>query len=448
MKGFPIYIRKANLVTVIMVLFWAIFVTNSVLFARTSKKADKDVNAWVAQLKKSANHSGILVIRGGTLRKTHYRKSRRSHRSHYRTYNNSGIFSAYGKATRISVNFYKADLHNVFRLIGQVSGKNIVVDEGVKGTITLSMKNVPWPFVLQVIENLKNLKHIERYNTLLIYPKKKSIEWNAGGVPGATGELMLAGINPMGARRLTIVSRGQHSIPLPKHSTEAFALIAEAYKAEQNGNFKRARLLYSRAFNLWPQNNLLAEKIAAISLGKLQDNIYALKYAKKALEANPYDAKASAYAAVALARMGKTDEARVYFEKALLGRNTPPFVYYNYAVFCEKQGNYREALRLLQHYEDTAGPSVSTYLIRARIYRHLGRKQDAINEYKAVLQSGPDVSSDLKEYAKEQLSLLEKKGKKKVKKVLTKKSATQSSNAQGLNNAKDKPATASEKGVK
>ncbi len=52
---------------------------------------------------------------------------------------------------RISVDFYKIDLHNVFRLIGEISGRNIVVDEKVNGSLTLALNDVPWDFVLDVI---------------------------------------------------------------------------------------------------------------------------------------------------------------------------------------------------------------------------------------------------------------------------------------------------------
>ncbi|MDX1775602.1 MAG: AMIN domain-containing protein, partial [Desulfobulbales bacterium] len=60
----------------------------------------------------------------------------------------------------ITVDFYKIDLHNVFRLFGEISGMNIVIAEGVGGTLTLALDNVPWDFVLDVILNLKNLQAI------------------------------------------------------------------------------------------------------------------------------------------------------------------------------------------------------------------------------------------------------------------------------------------------
>jgi len=85
-------------------------------------------------------------------------------------------FSGY-KATRISVDFYKIDLHNVFRLFRQISGINLIVDESVSGSLTLALSDVPWDFALDIILNLENLKKVERHNTVVIYPAKKEFAW-------------------------------------------------------------------------------------------------------------------------------------------------------------------------------------------------------------------------------------------------------------------------------
>ncbi|PIP43434.1 MAG: hypothetical protein COX17_07020, partial [Deltaproteobacteria bacterium CG23_combo_of_CG06-09_8_20_14_all_60_8] len=85
-------------------------------------------------------------------------------------------FAGYTKE-RITVDFFKIDLHNVFRLIGEVSGLNIVVDEAVKGSLTLALNDVPWDFALDVILNLKDLQKMERFNTIMILPKDRKIDW-------------------------------------------------------------------------------------------------------------------------------------------------------------------------------------------------------------------------------------------------------------------------------
>ncbi len=85
-------------------------------------------------------------------------------------------FAGYDKQ-RISVDFYKIDIHNVFRLIREVSDLNIIVDEDVAGTLTLALNDVPWDFALDIILNLMDLKKEERFNTIVIYPNKKAFVW-------------------------------------------------------------------------------------------------------------------------------------------------------------------------------------------------------------------------------------------------------------------------------
>lgn len=51
----------------------------------------------------------------------------------------------------ISVNLKNVDLQDFFRLIHEISGLNVVVDPGVKGTLTLVLDNVPWDQALDIV---------------------------------------------------------------------------------------------------------------------------------------------------------------------------------------------------------------------------------------------------------------------------------------------------------
>ncbi len=51
----------------------------------------------------------------------------------------------------ISVNLKDVDLKDFFRLIHEISGLNIVLDPGVKGTVTLVLDDVPWDQALEVV---------------------------------------------------------------------------------------------------------------------------------------------------------------------------------------------------------------------------------------------------------------------------------------------------------
>jgi type IV pilus assembly protein PilQ len=58
---------------------------------------------------------------------------------------------------KISLDFQNADIHNILRLIGEVSGNNVVVSDQVQGKVTLKLKDVPWDQALDIVLASKNL---------------------------------------------------------------------------------------------------------------------------------------------------------------------------------------------------------------------------------------------------------------------------------------------------
>ena len=54
-------------------------------------------------------------------------------------------------APRVNLEVYRADLHNVLRLFAEVGHVNLVVDEDVKGTVTLKLRNVDWRSALETV---------------------------------------------------------------------------------------------------------------------------------------------------------------------------------------------------------------------------------------------------------------------------------------------------------
>jgi type IV pilus assembly protein PilQ len=71
----------------------------------------------------------------------------------------------------ITLDFQNADIHNILRLIGEVSGKNVVVSDQVAGRVTLKLKDVPWDQALDTVLDSKNLGVIENGNILRIDTK-------------------------------------------------------------------------------------------------------------------------------------------------------------------------------------------------------------------------------------------------------------------------------------
>lgn len=306
---------------------------------------------------------------------------------------------------KISVDLYKADLHNIFRLLGKVSGKNIVVDESVKGNITLALQNVPWTFVLDVIKNLKGLDSIEHYNTIMIYPASKAVKW--GGGKEASGNLKVR-IKPLLIKKaekkpgLSIVRTKGLQTPIEKIG-KAQISIKKAAEFEKQGAIDQALNLYIKASDTWPENTSLAKKIAALALGKAGQELTAFNFARKALRFTPKDAEAATLAAIALSRMGKADEAETYFERAMAVTRPSLQTLYNYAVFCESRGKYRQALHLLDNIEANYKVSVNTMLLEARAYEGLGQIEKAITEYRAILQGGASIPSRQLQYARERV---------------------------------------------
>ena len=59
---------------------------------------------------------------------------------------------------KIALDFYETDIKNVFRILGEVSGKNFAIDPDVRGTVTMSLdKPVPWDQVLDLVLRMNQL---------------------------------------------------------------------------------------------------------------------------------------------------------------------------------------------------------------------------------------------------------------------------------------------------
>jgi len=72
----------------------------------------------------------------------------------------------------ISLDLQDADIVGVFRLLGDVSGYNMVIHPEVKGKITLKLINVPWTKALDIICQTFHLQKIIQGNIIRIAPLK------------------------------------------------------------------------------------------------------------------------------------------------------------------------------------------------------------------------------------------------------------------------------------
>ena len=299
-------------------------------------------------------------------------------------------FSGYNKQ-RISVDFYKIDIHNVFRLFRQITDLNIIVDEGVSGSLTLALTDVPWDFALDIILNLMDLKKEERFNTIVIYPGKKEFAW-----PSRTEDnLSFEADHQVIAQESLIVERAANQ---PKEIMQAKEFMVKAQSLIKRNEFEDAALLYSKASELWPNNTKLLNRLSTLYLVQLGMNAKAVHYANKSLKLDPKNCSAALYAAIGSANMQRIADASDFFAQSI--SCSPPMkeALISYAAFSENNGQNDAALKLLDKYKSLYGETVDTMIAKARVLDKLGRKEGAKKQYLALLGSGFKLRPDLRKY--------------------------------------------------
>ena len=307
-------------------------------------------------------------------------------------------FAGYDKQ-RITVDFFKIDLHNVFRLFGEISGKNIVVDDGVGGTLTLALNDVPWDFALDIILNLKDLQKEERFNTIVISPKSKKFIWPERSVDKID---IRENQQIIETEAISVRERLEKE---PVRITEAKALLRRAQARERRGDYKGALAIYEQAYGKWRENSRIAHRIASLCLVHLGKNAKAVHYAKLALRQNPADTEAALQAAIGLANMKKTDDAKQYFDLAVSTPNPAGEALANYAAFLEQNNSLEAALSMLNRHEEIFGDTMETMVSKARVLDKLGRRDEAQAEYRAILLAGFNLPADLKRYIKGRVTM-------------------------------------------
>ncbi len=74
---------------------------------------------------------------------------------------------------RVSFEFKDIDIHNLLRVIAEVSKRNIVVSDDVKGKITVRLRNVPWDQALELVLKTKGLGKETTGNIIRIAPMQQ-----------------------------------------------------------------------------------------------------------------------------------------------------------------------------------------------------------------------------------------------------------------------------------
>jgi len=305
-------------------------------------------------------------------------------------------FSGYNK-DRITVEFLKMDLHNVFSFLRQVSGVNIVVDESVQGTLTLVLDDVPWDFALDIILNLKGLEKEERFNTIVIYPKGKGFVWPEQAEKNLSFETDSTVIE----KEALVVQQQEKQSP---DRVEAKEIISKALTAERAEDFETAASLYEKAYEKWPDNIQLANKISSIYLLYLHQNAKSLYFAQKSLTIDPSNQVALLQAGISAANMQNHSQADGYFSKAVRIPKPAKEAFLNYAAFKEEKRQYNESLALLNQHDQHFGKSMDSMLAAARVNDKMGNSEQAVRQYRELLNSGFRIPPDLSKFIQERVA--------------------------------------------
>jgi type IV pilus secretin PilQ/predicted competence protein len=72
------------------------------------------------------------------------------------------------KGEPMSFNFHNADLKDVIKIIGKISGLNIILDPGVSGRVTSQLTDVPWDQALELFLKINGLDMVQEGNIVRI----------------------------------------------------------------------------------------------------------------------------------------------------------------------------------------------------------------------------------------------------------------------------------------
>ncbi len=90
----------------------------------------------------------------------------------------SMVFAGTGQEReRMDFNFKNADLHDMLSVIAKISKMNVVVDPGLKGSITCDFKQVPWDKGLKKMLEPIGVGMFINGNLLRVFKATGSQQW-------------------------------------------------------------------------------------------------------------------------------------------------------------------------------------------------------------------------------------------------------------------------------
>jgi type IV pilus assembly protein PilQ len=72
------------------------------------------------------------------------------------------------KGARVTLDFHDIEVRNAFKILAEISGENIIVDDAVSGNVTLQLDDVHWDHAFALILKLKGLAKRQVDNVILV----------------------------------------------------------------------------------------------------------------------------------------------------------------------------------------------------------------------------------------------------------------------------------------
>lgn len=77
------------------------------------------------------------------------------------------------KGERLTLDFHDIEVRNAFKILAEISGENIIVDDAVSGNLTLQLDDVHWDHAFALVLKLKGLAKRQVDNVTLVAPMEK-----------------------------------------------------------------------------------------------------------------------------------------------------------------------------------------------------------------------------------------------------------------------------------
>ena len=181
---------------------------------------------------------------------------------------------------RISLDFNGADIHDVLRVLADVSGLNVVTTDDVQGRLTLRLVEVPWDQALAVVLHAHGLEQVEAGNVVTISTTERLETERRARLRAREAELKLAPfetayvkINYVKATDIVDLIRREHG-PTESAERDRQRIAGKPARSGHDG----AAGTDAQVALMWPGGTIAADDTAnVVIIRDVPDNIAAVR---------------------------------------------------------------------------------------------------------------------------------------------------------------------------